>query len=393
MPIPRIPGDYEPPEFEAFAPGKYSVCGVKFFTTDEEGTPIFVAQSGARLVARYRTIRKDDEDGPPGSVDRGQLPLLVKAFGIDPKELPPYNLPNQRLIMAERLINSAAKEVVVEVGDGGWISRMPGMELPAPSYFRVKYKRCSTFNELGEPSWIQGKFGRFASVVMEVVGDAMGKSTPFDHVRQFEPLGYALSVNEDGVLEWETTESGAWSAGANRFSKFLAAVCGDGILDESFEDLNNIMPEVHDYAVKMDRACLGTVERSQRGRKRVSLKLESLVPITEDTVVPEEGEPEEEALEDVAVKKLYDALNELFEGQTFGANGKLTSEARAWWKAYVGTDPADSEEVAGIGDFCKKYGIPRSFEKMTAEHVDLILGWMRSPVTVEAVKPDDDIPF
>ena len=366
MPLERIPEDYRPPEveFEVFKPGEYKICGLRFFTLDDEGAPIFIAQNGERLVARFRTIRPDGSDGPPGSIDRGMESLLAKAFGLDPLELPPFEQASQRLILLERLANERAKEISVLVAEGGWISRIPGMELPK-GFFRFQCRGIVSRNALGEPSWIEGQFGRLVVVEMEVVSDSLGKPSPYDHVRVREFLPYPLQVI-DGQLIWETREGGSWTSASTTFNNFLYSICGEDIFSTEFSDLDNIMPEVHEQIQKEKRICLGIVELNRRNR--VCIRLGSLSSVEEmETPASEVEEP---------AQPLLRALKDLFPGQAFRSDGSLTQELRDWWNALKGTDPTDGLTIEGIRSFTAKHSIPNRFQDMTADQVGLILRWM-----------------
>ena len=377
MPIRPIDPDYEPEEsqFEQYTDGKYPVKGLSLFTQDESGSPIFVAQSGSRLVARYRTVLEDGGDGPPGSVDRGEVPLLVKAFGGDVSQLPPYNQPNRRLEVAQTLINESNKVITVTVSNG-WISDVPGMRI-VPGYYQFRYVCIGTTNAMGEPSWRSGQYGPFVIVEMEIVGDAQGGPSPYDHVRVRSFLNYPLEV-VDGGLQWQVTQSGAYTAASWRFSEFARKVAGNeffGIDDSDFENIENVMPELHDLAAANDVAYIGAVEKDKKGRSVLRLGLLQPVGDMPEIVSVEEVEEEEE-LESEAVQELYKMIEKLCPEKAFDADGKLTPDAVSWWKEFSNIDPSDGEEVVGIGALCQKHDIPRKFLDMDMSHVGIIIRWM-----------------
>jgi len=374
MPIRLIDPDYEPEEtqFESYVDGKYPVSGLTFFTKDDSGNSIFVAQSGNRMVARYRTVLEDGGDGPPGSVDRGEVPLLVRAFGGDVSELPPYNQPNRRLSVAETLINDSEKVIIVNVSNG-WINSVPGMQVK-PDYYRFKYGRIMTNNQLGEPSWITGQYGPFAIVAMDIVGDAQGNPSSFDQVRVRSFLNYPLSV-VDGELTWDVTKSGSYTASSWRFSEFARKLCGHEFFSVSFEDESNVMPELHDLAVANGSVYMGIIEKDKKGRS--VLNLGSLQPVGGSfDLMGTEVEEEEVEMESDAVQELYKVIEKLCPTKAFAQNGKLTSEAVEWWKTLPGDDPSDGELIVGISALCKKHDIPHKFADMDATHVSIIIQWM-----------------
>jgi hypothetical protein len=382
-PIERIPDDYEPQEFEQFPDGNVAISGIRWFTLDDDQMPMFVVQTGGgtqRMTARYRGIQTNGEDGPPASIDRGQLPFLVKAFGADPAELPGYNQSQARLEVAQRLINAAGTEVIVNVRDG-WIQWFPGTELP-PGYYRFVYRGCLTRNQLGEPSWKEGQYGPYSMLQMECVSDSVGNPTAWDKCKVLERMNYALEV-EDGQMMWTKTPQGSFTAAAVYMQNFMVATCGPDILDEGFDNIENVMPEVDRAAKEQARVLMGVVERSTRGRKRCILRLGQLVPVPE--------KQETLATATTPADPLTDVLNEQFEGKAFSADGKLSDDAKAWLRGFKGTDPADGEEVTGIATFCDKHSIPKGFKRMSAENVDQILAWMgREEVTVSDGGGEDE---
>lgn len=379
MPIPNPEEEWTPRE--QFEPGSYKVRFDSFTTVNEDQDPIFTPQSGQKLVVRYRTILSSGDEGPPGSVEKGQIPIFVKALGGDVSALPPYNQPNKRLIIAERLVKEANETVKVTVGDTGWITRIPGMEIP-PGYYELVCRGIVSKGILGEPSWKDGQYGKYFVPCVEILSDSGGRPTPWDHVKVYESVPYALE-EEDGELVWETRDDGRMTSNSFRHRDFFRAVCPSVFkLDlEVFEDLNNILPEANRIIKDLSIRCTGHADRSVRSpTRRVILRLAELQAVSsESLVVSEEGAVELSTTEKTTpADPLYDVLNAQFDGKAFfaGDGNELTDEAKAWWRAFKGVDPTDGEEVVGIVAFAKKHRIPGKFAEMSDEQVKLILGWM-----------------
>ena len=318
--------------YTTFEEGSYEVNRVEFFSTDDNGDPIYITQEtkyGIRMVARYRTFHNDDE-GPPGSIGPEDLALFVKAFGVDPSQLPSDNL--QALSAAERLIASADKTVTVNVSDSGWIRYVQGSNLPEGKYL-LKYVTINTRDENGEPTWREGEYGIFATVALEVVSNADGSASPY---------------KGSGVTLWARKEAFA-------IIRALAPVVVDGMLGPEESELARL----DQIALESTTDIYGEVGIPPNGKKpkllpytlRAVAKGRAAVAPTEVNV--------EEPLEAPFLEYLYTAIGDGVDG-AFTSDGSLSDAGKKWC----------GENLRGP---CKEHNIPNSFDKMTEEHVLLLL--------------------
>ena len=166
----------KPSKFETFEAGTYNATRITWFSRDSSGNPIFkaVGKSGW-LVAQYRTS-VGEKDGPPGSVTPDDLALFAYTFGCDIS-----NLPTDRtaaLIAVEEMIAAQTDiSVPVYVGKKGWISNIPGMQLPEETYLFERDRIATRKN--GVPEWYNGQWGDYIKVGLTVIALADGTETPF----------------------------------------------------------------------------------------------------------------------------------------------------------------------------------------------------------------------
>lgn len=318
--------------YETFEAGAYEINRVEFFTVDGNDDPIYVTQEtkyGIRMVARYRTFHNDDE-GPPGSIGPEDLALFVKAFGVDPGQLPSDNL--QALSAAERLISSADKTVTVNVGDSGWIRYVQGMNLPEGKYL-LKYVTINTRDENGEPAWREGEYGIFATVALEVVKNADGSASPY---------------KGSGVTLWARKEAFA-------ILRALAPVVVDGMLGPEESELARL----DQMALESTIHIYGEVGIPPNG-KRPKLLPYTLRSVAKGqaAIIPTEVDVGEE-LEAPFLEHLYTAIGDGADG-AFTSDGSLSDAGKKWC----------GENLRGL---CKEHSIPNSFNKMTEAHVLLLL--------------------
>ena len=339
-----------PKKYEVFEAGVYEINRVEFFTTDDSGDPIYITQEtkyGIRMVARYRTYHNDDE-GPPGSIGPEDLALFVKAFGVDPGQLPSDNL--QALSAAERLIASADKTVTVNVGDSGWIRYIQGMSLPEGKYL-FKYIDVNTRDENGEPAWREGDYGTFATVSLEVVKNADGSDSPY---------------KGSGVTLWLRKE-------AFSVIRALAPVVVDGMLGPEETELVRL----DQMAVEADGWIYGEVGIPPNGKKPKLLAY-TLLPVGKGraALAPTEANAEE-SLEAPYIEHLYTAIAEGVDG-AFTSDGGLSDAGKKWCGA-------------NLRELCKEYKIPNSFDKMSQEQVVILLnGIGRNDLAAKAAGEDED---
>ena len=319
-------------KYETFEEGTYEVNRIAFFTTDDNDDPIYVAQEtkrGIRMVARYRTYNNEDE-GPPGSIGPEDLALFVKAFGVDPTQLPSDNL--RALSAAEKLIANADKTVTVNVGDSGWIRYIQGMNLPDGKYL-FKYITINTRDDDGEPTWREGEYGVFATVALEVVKNADGTDTPY---------------KGSGVTVWLRKES---------FSVLRALVptATEGVLGPEEREL----AQLDEMAIEDPKWIYGEVGLPPNA-KRSKLLLYTLRSVEKGkaAVAPTEVNVEGE-LEAPFIQYLYEAIADGAEG-AFTSDGSLSDAGKKWCGKHLRA-------------LCKEHKIPNSFDKMTEDQVVILL--------------------
>jgi len=350
MPILKRPDpDFEPePEFTTFKDGSYTIKAIQWMTKDDEDAPIFVNRKDGQLTARYRTIQENGEDGPPGSLGPAEVPLLVRAFGGKPGKLPKREGdPTAFLIAARDMVNSLEKPIKVKV-ESGWIQYIPGMSLPPDKYFTFLFHGVATKNELDEPSWRKGQYGRWFGVNLEVAGNVQQKPTIYDGLIRFCIVSYGLHENTDGQPEFDVNEGGKWTGAAVGTNKFITAYAPT-LYEEQFGDPNNICPELDKIGRDLGRKCVGMTKRDKAGR--VKIDVGSLSSIDEDPdpfFEAEEPDAKEEVKEDGATKeakdlpsrnvedetpiidRIKDYWSQCAKGEAFDKSGKLTAKGKTW---------------------------------------------------------------
>jgi len=325
-----------PKKFEEFESGTYEVNSLEFFTKDDRGDPIFVAQEtkyGVRMVARYRTLDAQGNEGPPGSVDTDGVALLVHAFGGDAGLLPKGEGSDLRaLSMAERLIKDADKTVKVYVGDSGWIRRVQGTNLPVGEYL-FKSERINTVDEDGRPVWREGDYGAFATAAMTVVSNADGSPSPFDG---------------SGATLWLNKKSFA-------VMRALAPDATEAILGPVEDELFHVQ-EMFQATDKW--LVYGEVAIPPKGEQPKILP-QTLAPVAKDSVSAKKATTDEK--EPSHMQHLYQAIADGVEdGKAFTPNGSLSDAGKKWCGK-------------NLRPLCTKHDIPNKFTVMTEDHVVTLL--------------------
>lgn len=319
------------PKYETFDEGNYKMTSIEFFTKDNDGLPIYVTQeskAGMRMVARYRTsaVGENGEtlEGPPGSINRGQLPLLVQAFGGDPSQLPKDEL--KALVKAEQLIALSNKETTVVVGDSGWIRTVYDMDLPVGDYV-FSYSEIPRKDENGKPILSTTKFGTFL-ITRLVIDDA---TSPFH------------GVSQDVWINWETMY----------IIRALAPQMYEMFMGNGVTGLGEV---IESNKAKM----MGTVELTEKGRPK--LNKGSLRVVTEDDVIDTTGVPTLGHIE-----HLYQAIADdseepkpWRESNQFDGVGTFSALGKMWAKVK-------------LAPLCKEHGIPKKFTQMDTNHIRKLL--------------------
>ena len=336
-------------KYEEFEAGTYEVTEFEFFTKDNSGLPVYVVQEGRggiRMVARYRTYDAEGNEGPPGSIEEGELALLVHAFGGDIAQLPDDKL--KALAIAEQLVKAADRTVRVNVSDSGWIRNVYDMGLPEGNYV-FKYSGLPRIDEDGKPAFTNTGFGQFA-VTRLTVNDP---GSPFNGTPQ------------DVWINWETFVT----------LRALAPQLYDSLIGQPGTELKNL-----DSMFKAgEHKIVGEVKADERGRVR--LDKSSLRPLTDDEVANETGEPSLGYIE-----HLYQAIADdndkkaWRESGAFVGEGKLSQTGKAWAK----------EKLAPI---CKKEGIDKNFTNMSKDNVKTLLKELGRDDLAKLLEANDDEPW
>jgi len=309
--------------YETYEAGTYEENRIEWFTKDDSGNPIFVADKWGNLVARYRTFHDEDE-GPPGSVRPGELTLLVKAFGGDPSKIKD---PLEDLAVAEAEIANADKTVRVTVGDTGWIRFVQGMALP-PGEYTFSYEGLRPTDDDGNPKWMDGQFGMF-SIVRLVVD--MPES----------------SFNGAGIEVWINREP------LNVLRSLIPSV-----YETLLGSVKDELKVLHQLATEDKAKIYGEIEPDDKGRdKLVKLSLRAMSPDEAVDTGPAKAKPIEclyQAIANAVDEKIWE------DSEAFASPGKLSEVGKKWAK----------EVMAPI---CKKHNIPKRFEDMSDKQITTLL--------------------
>jgi len=321
--------------YPVFEEGTYEICSLEFFTKDDKGSPIFVTQEtkyGVRMVARYRTLDAQKNEGPPGSVDPDGVALLVHAFGGDASLLPKGD-DLRALSMAERLIKDADKTVKVYVNDSGWIRRVQGTNLPVGKYL-FKPERIATVDEDGRATWREGDYGSFSTAAMTVFSNADGSPSPFDG---------------SGATLWLNKKSFA-------IMRALAPDATEAILGPVEDELFHLQ-EMFQATDKW--LIYGEVDIPPKG-ERPKLLAQTLEPIAKDSISAKKSTTGGDGKEPSYIRHLYQAIADGADGKAFTPNGSLSDAGKKW----CGTN---------LRPLCTEHDIPNKFDQMTEENVVTLL--------------------
>jgi len=317
----------KPTTYDKYDDGSYKMTDIEFFTKDNDGLPIYVTQEGKqgmRMVARYRTYIEENGDrmeGPPGSINRGQLPLLVQAFGGDPSQLPKDEL--KALVKAEQLIRESKKETTVVVRNGsGWINSVYDMSLPVGDY-TFSYSGIPRKDEDGNPILSTTGFGTFL-VVGLVVDDP---NSPFN------------GVPENVWVNWETLS-------------ILKALMPDNYNLFVGEDIAR-------FTEMLGGKIRGTIENTEKGRPK--LNKSTLRAVTDDDVADTTGDPTLGPIE-----HLYQCIADEHDkepwrdSEAFDGVGTFSQLGKMWAKTK-------------LAPLCKEHSIPKKFSQMDSTHIHKLL--------------------
>lgn len=202
--------------FNTVEDGDYKSSSFEWFSKNDEGKPILVANPNGQLV-----VRGNFDNGAPMSFELHELPLLAKAFNVKPSDIPSIpNLNEPTKISAyletiETLCNAQEKEVFYKV-NGGWVNEIKGMELSGEHDFIFHSFTPQFLDENGLPFYKESQWeGDPYFYVNFMVVDG-----PYKNVIFSEPLNYSCHANGD-TFEWNKKKNGQFTNNAKRFAWLL----------------------------------------------------------------------------------------------------------------------------------------------------------------------------
>jgi hypothetical protein len=229
-----IDPNYQPPEQEYtnFPDGPYKVKCFEWFSLDEQGKPILVAQKDGKLVGRLKFTLLNGDEGPRMSLTLVQMNLLAKAFGV--KNLPDVPSESYAGMVTKYMIDIRSmcqgKELEVE-SKNNWVNTIPGTEVPEGVYWCYISDLSSPERESnGDPKPKQGEFGSFFFVTLTVDSEK-GHPSEYKGATFIELTPYAIEVNDRGEAEFDTIKEGKYfgqpTGEASKLSKLMRLAAPD----------------------------------------------------------------------------------------------------------------------------------------------------------------------
>lgn len=285
----RIPDDYQAPapEQTVWTDGEYAVKGMGWVTQDDRQNPILKATKKGRMVSILHFKLADGKDGPPMSLELGEMGTFAKAMGVDVKTLPVVPTLDRPGKIAEYLravedgVNNAEKAITVVVS-GGWVNTVPGMDVLGYIYF-VPDAFVSRDEVDDEPTFLPSQWGdgKYFVVRFEVVGGEGGGPSPFMGAKFVESLPYAFVVKEgsDGQItaDWERTakDGVSYTSGAVANARLMQPTAPDMFADDAiFENPANVLPQWWREASKKRIVLKGSRVRSTAAKSKGKPKLD-----------------------------------------------------------------------------------------------------------------------
>ena len=275
-----IDPNYVPPEnaeLEKFPDGSYQAKGFTWFTLDDNTKkPILVAQKNNKLVARLRFKLVDGKQGPPMSVELGEVALLVRAFGGDISKLPVLPAENQPGMVSSYLEVAQALSklnVVTIISKNGWVNAngVSGMGVPEGLYYFRLVEVAPIHKDTGIVTPKEGQFGKFFFVTFEIVAGEGGGETQFKKATFQELVSYAVTVDDSGQPDWQRTEqSKQYTSAAVRLSN-LMRLTAPSLFEDEFTppDPYNLLPWWSGIAIAENKVLGGTRVKNEKGEIRL----------------------------------------------------------------------------------------------------------------------------
>ena len=335
----KIDPNYKPStEFTSFPDGETTVDSFEWFSLDDNKNPILKMRKDGSLVGMLR-FKNGDTQGPPMSVTLGEMSLLVKMFGKDPRDLPPRPHPSEAGKITEymkRTQNLCHGQIKVEVS-GGWVQ---GFEVPKGLFYFTLNKIGPT-NENGKPEPREGQYGKWYILEFIVVGGEGGSQTPYEGLT-FSKVGNYGIVVKDGVPDWEKNDQGNWTNAAAQMSAEMS-LTAPALFEGDFSPQNpsNVLPEWEVEARRSKQILKGfRVEYTPKkgknaGKTRIELEWSTVEPVYGFSVVESTKAPElpaavvEGSTEDVKARDyLKTAMSYLAGEEAVTSDWKLTEAGK-----------------------------------------------------------------
>ncbi len=292
-------------EFATCEQGTHEVCGIEWVKTENQ-FPVYVPDTYRGVVARVRFIRCDGGINPIGSFTPGELTLMVKAFGGDPKALPKDRTTSAFLVKVEELIGKATeagKRTTVYVNEKGWVSSVTGATMPE-GFYSFQVVNAKSLDGSEPLHFMEGTKKEFKDktirVTFKVTGNTLGKPTIYDGLTVTTFVSEAWDGDKNGAPSWKLTPNGAKCAAAMKMIRFISAYLpyfdheweSDPTRSEyGINELENPIVVVMDKAIKEGRSVPMQYKPNKNGNMVVDLT--TLVVDDLDSVVEETTEPED----------------------------------------------------------------------------------------------------
>ncbi len=310
-------------DFEKFEDGNYKAVGIDWFSLDDNEQPILVGVN--TLVGRLNFKLEGDKEGPPMSLRLGQMPLLLKAFGIEDIETPPHyskvGQVTQYMEMVENKINQSEKTVSIKVKKG-WVNAngVKGMDLPGALYYFELVD--ITPKKDGAPYSLSGDFNDYFFLEFEVKFGEGGSKTVYEGARFSELVNDTIIV-KNGEINFKRTSKGDPTVSSKRLGRFMT-LTAPSMFPIKVSDLDNSL-NVLSYWLKIalsDKKLIKGARFQDKGRMKLQINTVEWAnePKKKQTIKPEFPETIEDESDAKAKAILLEAL-EIFAGEKVVTSG------------------------------------------------------------------------
>lgn len=376
--------DITPSGYEQFPKGEAVVNGIHSFISKDKNTddPIFVPDNFSDdMIVRLRFRMEGDKQGPPATLNRAQIIVLLSLLGSDVRDLPEGNT-TAFLLKAQQKANNSGRKLTVYVGEKGWVKNQNWF--PPQGQYAVKFIGARGLYT-PEPIFVTNRWEK--SVIrldFEIIGNAFGKPNPYKGFRfslELEnPFSSEPEVFEDGSMRpvTLTSSNGGMLVSERRFRVFANVFLpetADGVSWSEYvwdeEAIENPAAVYCGYAANGGRIGVATVRPNKNGRLTVDL--------LDFMSLETDSEPEPTQSPELSPEALMKAINSFANMEVFKDDGStnMTEKGREWMK----------EHVAPLWDRLPGFPKQRTITALTGEQRHLLLNELQSPVV------DEEMPF